>query len=90
MAEPSLDRPRVVALVGQGVAAGVPQHVGVRLELQLAPSAARSIIRAKPAVVNGEPRSLTKTKGESGSRAGAGAGLAARRPGSGACSGCRS
>jgi hypothetical protein len=29
-----------------------------------APAAARSIMRAKPAVVNGEPRSLTKTKGE--------------------------
>jgi hypothetical protein len=28
--------------------------------------AARSIIRAKPAVVNGEPRSLTKTKGDDG------------------------
>jgi hypothetical protein len=27
-----------------------------------APAAARSIIRAKPAVVNGDPRSLTKTK----------------------------
>src|SRR6267378_1171442 len=28
------------------------------------PTAARSIIRAKPAVVNGVPRSLTKTKGD--------------------------
>jgi hypothetical protein len=28
-------------------------------------TAARSIILAKPAVVNGEPRSLTKTKGDS-------------------------
>jgi hypothetical protein len=27
---------------------------------------ARSIMRAKPAVVNGDPRSLTKTKGEAG------------------------
>jgi hypothetical protein len=27
-------------------------------------AAARSIIRAKPAVVNGEPHSLTKTKGD--------------------------
>jgi hypothetical protein len=34
MAEPSLDRPGVVALVGQGVAAGVTKHVGMRLELQ--------------------------------------------------------
>jgi hypothetical protein len=45
-----------------------------------APAAARSIIRAKPAVVNGEPRSLTKMGGEAGlsrcrraQRAGAGA-----------------
>jgi hypothetical protein len=29
-----------------------------------APAAARSIMRAKPAVVNGDPRSLTKTKGK--------------------------
>jgi hypothetical protein len=53
MAEPSLDGPVVVALV----AAGVAEHVRMRLE------AARSIIRAKPAVVNGVPRSLTKMKG---------------------------
>jgi hypothetical protein len=31
-----------------------------------APDAARSIIRAKPAVVKGEPRSLTNTKGDDG------------------------
>jgi hypothetical protein len=31
-----------------------------------AAAAARSIIRAKPAVVNGEPRSLTKIKGDAG------------------------
>jgi hypothetical protein len=29
-------------------------------------AAARSIIRAKPTVVKGEPRSLTNTKGEGG------------------------
>jgi hypothetical protein len=34
MAEPALDRPGVVPLIGKGVAAGVPQHVRVRLELQ--------------------------------------------------------
>src|SRR5262249_11184792 len=32
MAEPILDCPRVVALVGQRVTAGVAQHVGVDLE----------------------------------------------------------
>jgi hypothetical protein len=66
MAEPALDRPGVVALVGQRVAAGVPQHVGMGLQLQSSPATARSIIRAKPAVVNGDPRSLTKTKGDVG------------------------
>jgi hypothetical protein len=44
---------------GEGKAAGVAGHVRMRL----APTA-RSIILAKPAVVNGEPRSLTKTKGD--------------------------
>src|SRR5271170_5435837 len=34
MAEPSLDRPGVVALVGKGVAAGVAQHVRMRLEIE--------------------------------------------------------
>jgi hypothetical protein len=34
MAEPPLDSPGVVALVREGVSAGVPQHVRVRLELQ--------------------------------------------------------
>ena len=34
MPEPALDRPGVVALVGEGVAAGVPQHVGMGLEFQ--------------------------------------------------------
>jgi hypothetical protein len=33
MAEPALDRPRVVAFVREGVAAGVAEHVGMRLEL---------------------------------------------------------
>jgi hypothetical protein len=64
MPEPSLDRPGVVPLVGEGIPAGVAHHVGVRLELQVGACAARSIIRAKPAVVNGDPRSLTNTKGD--------------------------
>ena len=34
MAEPSLDCPSVVALVGEGVAAGVAEHVRVRLQLE--------------------------------------------------------
>jgi hypothetical protein len=34
MPKPALDRSAVVPLVGEGVAAGVPQHVGMGLELQ--------------------------------------------------------
>jgi hypothetical protein len=60
MAEPCLDGPSVVPLVSEGVSTGVAEHVRVRP----AAPAARSIIRAKPAVVNGDPRSLTKTNGD--------------------------
>src|SRR5215471_17256076 len=35
MAEPDLDQPRVMAGIGQGVAAGVAQHVGMDPERQL-------------------------------------------------------
>jgi hypothetical protein len=35
MAEPVLDQPRVVASIGQGIAAGVAQHVGMDPERQL-------------------------------------------------------
>lgn len=35
MAKIGLERAGVVALVGESVAAGVPQHVGVHLEAQL-------------------------------------------------------
>jgi hypothetical protein len=66
VAEPVLDRAGVVPFVGEGEAAGVPQHVRVRLELQAGKAAARSIIRAKSAVMKGEPRSLTNTKGDVG------------------------
>jgi hypothetical protein len=40
--------------------------MGWALSSRPALAAARSIIRAKPAVVNGEPRSLTNTKGDDG------------------------
>jgi hypothetical protein len=65
MAKPALDSPGVVPLVGERVA-GVRSMCGCALSSSPATAAARSIIRAKPAVVNGEPRSLTKTKGEDG------------------------
>jgi hypothetical protein len=66
MAEPSLDRPSVVPPVRQRMAASMAKHVGMRLQFEAETSAraARSIMRAKPAVVNGVPRSLTKTKGD--------------------------
>ena len=35
MAEPVLDQPRVVASIGQGIAASVAQHVSVDPERQL-------------------------------------------------------
>ena len=35
MAEIRLDRARIVTIVGELVAAGVPQHVGVRLDAQV-------------------------------------------------------
>jgi hypothetical protein len=59
-----LNSPGVVASVGQRVAAGVPQHVGVRLDLQIGAGRGALDQRAKPAVVKGDPRSLTKTKGD--------------------------
>jgi hypothetical protein len=37
MAEPALDCPGVVALVGEGVAAGVAEHVRMRLEFEAGP-----------------------------------------------------
>jgi hypothetical protein len=57
------DRPMAEpALVGQRVAAGVAQHVGMGLDLKFGASRRALDQRAKPAVVNGDPRSLTKTK----------------------------
>jgi hypothetical protein len=34
MAQPTLDRPGVVTLVGEGMAAGVAKHVRMRLQLE--------------------------------------------------------
>jgi hypothetical protein len=49
--EVRLKRPRVVPPVGQGMAAGVPEHVRVRLEAELGGMPARSTMRAKPPFV---------------------------------------
>jgi hypothetical protein len=82
MPEPPLDRPGVVALVGQRVAAGVAQLVRVCLELQAgagsdAPDRAGEVAR-------GEERLSLADKDE-GATTGSPAGAmpAARRPGSG-------
>jgi hypothetical protein len=64
MPEPPLDGPGVVAFIGEGVAAGVPKHVGMGLELHAGCIGRPLDHAAKPAVVNGDPRSLTKTNGD--------------------------
>jgi hypothetical protein len=57
-----------MALVRQRKATGMPEHVWVSLEAQRGNRApARSTIRAKPAVVNGAPRSEVNTNGDLGS-----------------------
>ena len=66
MAEPALDRPGVVPLVREGIAASVPQHMRVFLDLQTAGGRGALEHPAEPGLVNGEPRSLTKTKGDDG------------------------
>jgi hypothetical protein len=54
----------VYDLAAAATAGGISTY-RLREELKKAHvAAARSIIRAKPAVVNGDPRSLTNTKGE--------------------------
>jgi hypothetical protein len=42
VAEIGLQRPRIVPLIGQGVSAGVPEHVRVRLEAKLGLDPARA------------------------------------------------
>ena len=57
--EIGLQRPRIVALAGQRETAGMSQHVRMALKPRsLASTPARSIMRAKPAVANGDARSL--------------------------------
>jgi hypothetical protein len=66
MAEISLQGARVGALVGKLKAAGVTEHVRVRLEPSLAATPSRATILRHPAVVKGEPRSDVNTNGEAG------------------------
>jgi hypothetical protein len=48
----------------QGGDAGVAEHVGMHFQFDAGGRGTRSTMRAKPALVNGDPRSLTKTKHE--------------------------
>jgi hypothetical protein len=68
MTEMRLQSSRIVDLVGQCIAAGVSQHVWMRLEAKPNPARppTRSTILANPAVVNGVPRSEVNTKGDFG------------------------
>ena len=60
VAEVSLQRSRIVTLVGQRKATSEAQHVRVTFRASPAASPARSSMRANPAVVKGEPRSDVK------------------------------
>jgi hypothetical protein len=60
VAEISLDRSGIYAVVGQFEAAGVAQHVRVDFISNPAASPARSTIASKPRLVNGVPRSDVK------------------------------
>jgi hypothetical protein len=62
MPEPILNCSRVVAGVGQSIAAGVPQHVDVNFEGKTGALAdALDEARLTASVVNGVPRSVSKT-----------------------------
>jgi hypothetical protein len=87
MPQPPLDRPGIVPLFGERIAAGVARW---DLSSRPASAAARSIMRAKPAVVKGEPRSLTPRRLTLGSPVAAGVGRASHRLGWGGCSASRS
>ena len=66
MPEMRLDRARVVAIIGELVAAGVTEHVGMRLDAWSAAVTARSTVRVDPAADSGAPRSETNTNGDDG------------------------
>jgi hypothetical protein len=62
MAEIGLQRSGIDALVGQCVAAGMPEHVWMDPKPILASSPARASSLAKPEGVNGPPRSEAKIR----------------------------
>jgi hypothetical protein len=64
MPEVGLDRPRVVAVVGELIAAGVAEHVGVNFDTE-ASLEARALDHAREAGgTQRRPRSDTNTKGD--------------------------
>jgi hypothetical protein len=90
MPEIGLDCARVVAIVGELVAAGMAQHVGMRLDAQIGHGGCPLDHAEKPGADSGAPRSETKTKGEAGFRAGGGGARAFRARSEDASLGCRS
>jgi hypothetical protein len=66
VAEPILNASRVVAGISQGVAAGVPEQVGVDRKGEARRASMRLTRRLTASVVNGPPRSVAKTRAESG------------------------
>ena len=74
MTEPSLYRPRIVPLVGEGIAAGMAEHVRVRLQFEAKTSAGGPLDH--PGEACGRERQAT-----AGFRAVAAAVPAARRQG---------
>jgi hypothetical protein len=61
-----LQRPGIVAGIGQRIATGMPKHVGMNAEFEAGSTPARSTILAKPAVLNGAPLSDRKTNSDCG------------------------
>src|ERR1700722_10108430 len=90
MPQPSLDRPGVVPFVGEGVPAGVAQHVWVRLDLQA--GGGRGPFDQPGEAGRGEGRAALadEDEGRRVALAGGAAAPEARSPGSGGCSACRS
>ena len=66
MPEEGLQRARVDPLVGESKAAAMAQHVRVNPEPEAGRRPKRASICRNPAVLNGAPRSVVATKGETG------------------------
>jgi hypothetical protein len=67
VAEIGLQRPRILAVVGQLVAARMPQHVRVSFEAEPGHLAGTLDKLGKPLGENGDPRSDSNTNSDAGS-----------------------